>query len=178
MVSSYPSGASLFQTILNRRSTKLWRKMPSPGDKSPSPPLLNTVWFFERPNFIEDLRLSCRGRKRRTKSVGGARGIRTRYMVLVRTPQAIGNRDLPEHAANTTRADRTKSPAKVTWSITAIGLAGQIRLGHVQRKPAVLDVAAEGIFDDLVTTLCHSRTQIPRGDPKGILVFLRASDEG
>src|SRR5258706_15271219 len=53
LVSSYPSGASLFQTILNRRSTKLWRKMPSPGDKSPSPPLLSTVWFFEKPNFIE-----------------------------------------------------------------------------------------------------------------------------
>jgi hypothetical protein len=27
--------------------------MPSPGDKSPSPALSNTVRFLERPNFIE-----------------------------------------------------------------------------------------------------------------------------
>src|SRR6266849_5061200 len=29
------------------------RKMPSPGDKSPSPPLSSTVWLLERPNYIE-----------------------------------------------------------------------------------------------------------------------------
>jgi hypothetical protein len=39
--------------LLNRRSTKLWRKMPSPGDKLPSPALSSTVRFLERPNFIE-----------------------------------------------------------------------------------------------------------------------------
>ena len=42
-----------FQIILNRRGTKLWKKMPSPSNKPASSALSGTVWFLERPNFIE-----------------------------------------------------------------------------------------------------------------------------
>jgi hypothetical protein len=43
-------------TFLNyTKSTKYeaLEKMPSPGDKSASSALSSTVWFLERPNFIE-----------------------------------------------------------------------------------------------------------------------------
>ena len=42
-----------FQIILDRRGTKLWKKMPSPSNKPASSALSGTVWFLERPNFIE-----------------------------------------------------------------------------------------------------------------------------
>src|SRR5256885_14230935 len=64
LVSNCPSGASLFQTILNRRSTMLWRKMPFPGEKSSSLALSSTVWFLERPILLRDLRLARPWRKR------------------------------------------------------------------------------------------------------------------
>jgi hypothetical protein len=39
--------------LLDADSDDAAQKMPSPGDKSPSSALSGTVWFLERPNFIE-----------------------------------------------------------------------------------------------------------------------------
>ncbi len=64
MVSSCPSGTSLFETILNPHSTKLRRKMPSPRLKCRNSAISSTVAAIEMPQFTGDFRPIHRWRNR------------------------------------------------------------------------------------------------------------------
>src|SRR5712671_4184209 len=74
LVSSCPSGTSLFETILNPHSTKLRRKMPSPRLKCRNSAISSTVAAIEMLQFTGDFRPIHRWRNR-----GAEYGWRTKW---------------------------------------------------------------------------------------------------
>src|SRR5712671_3050381 len=74
LVSSCPSGTSLFETILNPHSTKLRRKMPSPKLKCRNSAISSTVAAIEMPQFTGDFGPSIDGEIGAPNMGGGGRG--------------------------------------------------------------------------------------------------------